>query len=112
MNVNKKKYVEEISDLPDFKFKGNKPAIIKFETNGCVPCKLMKPILETFEKSMENELNVYVINAEEENELANVFNVTSVPTLVFVDKNGKHTIHNGQLTLTGLKEKSHELLGV
>jgi thioredoxin 1 len=47
----------------------------------CQPCKMMEPILESIEKT--TDIKVVKVNVEEENELAQLFGVSSIPTMVF-----------------------------
>lgn len=68
-------------------YKNNKPLIIDFYADWCVPCKNLSPILEELEK--ENDFNVYKVDSEEEYELSEHFNIKSVPTLLFVPVNSE-----------------------
>jgi len=71
-----------------------KNCIIKFSTQWCSPCKTMNPILE---KITNNNLPVYEIDVDDEFELSALFNIRSVPTIIFVPKNGDSKIHTGAI---------------
>ncbi len=69
--------------------KSDKPVLIDLWASWCAPCKMLAPILS--EIADENDdIIVGKINVDEEGELANAFNVTSIPMLVVV-KDGKVT---------------------
>lgn len=68
-------------------FKGNKDTIIKFETSWCSPCKSYSPIYEKVSLETLN-VNFYTIDADDEPEIAQYFNIRSVPTTIFISKNG------------------------
>ncbi len=61
--------------------------ILDFYAHWCGPCKMLGPVLESLETEMPN-LKVIKINVDEKAEIANKYNVMSIPTLVLY-KNGK-----------------------
>lgn len=80
-------------DLTTSEFENNTKdgiVLVDFWASWCGPCKMMTPILEGVSKNFEDDdsVNIYKVNAEEEPEIAKQFQVTSVPTLVFM-KNGE-----------------------
>lgn len=67
--------------------KSTKTVLLDFYADWCGPCRMVSPIVEQI--AQENpEYLVCKINVEEENELAQQFGVSSIPTLVVI-KNGK-----------------------
>ena len=67
--------------------RSEKPVLIDFFANWCGPCRMVAPIVE--EIANENdEFKVCKVNVDEEPELAQSFNVASIPMLAVV-KNGK-----------------------
>lgn len=72
--------------------------IIDFYADWCGPCKMLSPILE--EISNENEdITVYKVNIEDNQELATKFMITSIPTLVLMNNGAQLN------TLVGLRTK-------
>lgn len=64
----------------------NDAAVIKFGAPWCGPCKMIAPVLESLSTSM-NDVAFGDVNIDENSELAQKFNIMSVPTtLIF--KNG------------------------
>ncbi|MEK6922844.1 MAG: thioredoxin [Nanoarchaeota archaeon] len=64
-----------------------KPTIIDFWAEWCTPCRILSPIFEELSNEIKTA-DFYKLNIEEEQELANKFEVMSIPTLVIM-KNGK-----------------------
>jgi len=60
--------------------------LIDFYADWCMPCQILKPMLEKIEKEMGIE--IYKVNIDANQHLSSSFNVMSIPTLVFID-NGK-----------------------
>ncbi|MBQ7783242.1 MAG: thioredoxin fold domain-containing protein [Oscillospiraceae bacterium] len=54
-----------------------------FYSDSCVPCKRLSPVLAELEEQFENEIKLVKININFDMELAEKYEVQSVPTLVF-----------------------------
>ena len=73
----------------DWKYKGDKPAIIDMYATWCGPCKRLAPILEEIQKDYGQKLQIYKVDTEKESELSRLFNVSSIPLMVFIPVKGK-----------------------
>jgi len=72
----------------EWKYKGSKPAIIDFYADWCGPCKMIAPILE--ELSNENpDIVIYKVDTEVEQELSAVFQIRSIPSILFIPKDNR-----------------------
>lgn len=64
--------------------------IVDFWAEWCGPCKMVTPVLEAI--AAENNVKLLKINVDENQELANAFNITSIPVIsLYVD--GAKTKH-------------------
>ena len=81
----------------EWKFEGNAPAIVDFYADWCSPCKMIAPILEELQASYGTKLNIYKVNTEEERELAGMFGVQSIPSLLFIPMDGQTQMAQGAL---------------
>lgn len=86
-----------IADLETdtFRYIGDKPAVIDFYASWCGPCKRISPILERLAKKYEGQIIVYKIDVDKEQRLAGAFNITSIPTLMFVPVGGEPIMNVG-----------------
>lgn len=57
------------------------PVLVDFWAPWCVPCKIQNPILEEFAKEMKGTVVVGKVNVDENQELAGMYGVMSIPTL-------------------------------
>jgi thioredoxin len=73
----------------EWKYEGTLPAIVDFYADWCQPCKMVAPVLEDLAKEYAGKIMIYKVNTEEEQELASVFGIQSIPTLLFIPKEGQ-----------------------
>ena len=58
--------------------------VVDFFATWCGPCKMLTPILEELSEEMQDSVEFIKIDIDESMELAMEYQVTSVPTLVFI----------------------------
>jgi thioredoxin len=81
----------------EWKYEGTLPAIIDFYADWCQPCKMVAPVLEDLALEYAGKIMVYKVNTENEQELASVFGIQSIPTILFVPKVGQPQAAMGAL---------------
>lgn len=96
----------------EWKYEGELPCIIDFYADWCGPCKMVAPILEDLAKEYNGKLNVYKIDTEAEQELASVFGIRSIPSLLFVPKEGQPQMAMGALPRETFVKAFKDVLGV
>ncbi len=94
----------------EWKYNGDKPAIIDFYADWCRPCKMVAPILEDLAKEYENDIVIYKVDTEAEQELAAVFGIRSIPTILFVPVDGQPQMAQGALPKESFKEAINDIL--
>jgi thioredoxin 1 len=87
----------------EWKFKGEKPAIIDFYADWCGPCKMVAPILEELSDEFP-EIVIYKVNTEIEQELSAVFQIRSIPSMLFIPIEAQPMTQAGALPKNTLKE--------
>lgn len=78
--VTMENYTEEV-------LRADKPVLIDFFATWCMPCKMLAPEVEAFAAETDT-VKVCKINVDEASDIAMLYGVMSIPTLVLV-KNGK-----------------------
>lgn len=99
-----KKIVNYEKNPEEWIYLGDKPAIIDFYASWCGPCKMVAPILEELAAEYEGEVYVYKVNTEQEQELAALFNIRSIPSFLFIPMNDKPQMAMGAMPKSSFKE--------
>jgi thioredoxin len=96
----------------EWKFEGEIPAIIDFYADWCGPCKTIAPILEELKDEYGDKLDIFKVNTEEQRELSSVFGIQSIPSLLFIPKEGQPQMAMGALPKETFKQAIAEVLSV
>jgi len=70
-------------DLEVLKFKGK--VLVDFWAPWCAPCQIMGPVLEEFAKDLPANVKVGKLNVDEHPQIAQKYNIMSIPTLIVFD---------------------------
>ncbi len=114
INLTKAEFLKKVMNYEanpqEWKYLGDKPCIIDFYADWCGPCKMVAPILEELAKEYDGEIYVYKIDTEKEQELAQVFGIRSIPSLLFVPMNEQPQMVMGALPKSEFKKAIDEVL--
>ena len=94
----------------EWKYEGDKPAIVDFYATWCGPCKMMSPILDEISKEYEGKINIYKVNVDKEADLASVFGIRSIPSLLFVPMKKEPSMVQGAMQKNELKKLVDDIL--
>lgn len=99
VEVNKDNFESEV-------LKSDLPVLADFNAEWCGPCKMLKPMLDELAEERE-DVKIVSINIDDEDELAEEYEVSSIPCVVLF-KNGAEVARS-----VGFKPKAEfeELLG-
>ena len=64
------------------------PVIMDFSATWCPPCQQFKPIFEEAKDRYSGQIEFKTIDVDAEKELAQQFNITSIPAIIFIDAEG------------------------
>ncbi|WP_319559542.1 thioredoxin [Marispirochaeta sp.] len=87
VQLTKETFLEKVfnyEENKEWKFEGDKPAIIDFYADWCGPCKMVAPIMEELAQEYDGKIDVYKINTDEQQELAGAFGIQSIPSILFI----------------------------
>ena len=85
ITVTKDNFEEEV-------LKSSLPVLIDFNADWCGPCRMIRPMLDDIASNNDN-IKIVSINIDDEDELADKYEVSSIPCLVLI-KDGKEVNRN------------------
>ena len=112
-HLTKDAFVSKVFDYEknaEWKFEGTVPTIIDFWAEWCGPCKMISPVLDEIAKEYNGKLNVYKVNVDEETDVASVFGIQSIPSLLFIPIDDKPRLAVGALPKAGILKLVKDVL--
>lgn len=86
------------------------PSLVDFYAEWCGPCKAISPVISTLKEEYAGKVNIVKIDIDANPELAHLYNIRSVPTLMFFkDGNVVNTI-KGTIPKQKLQEIINSIL--
>jgi thioredoxin 1 len=86
------------------------PKLIDLGADKCVPCKMMKPVLDELEIEYKGKLDVIFYDVWKESSYADKYKVELIPTQIFFDPNEKELFrHQGFFSKEEILAKWKEL---
>jgi len=99
-HLTKESFKQKVFDYEknsDWKFEGEKPCLVDFYADWCQPCRMVAPILEELAEEYTGKMNIYKVDTEDQKELASVFGIQSIPSLLFIPAAGQPQMAKGAL---------------
>ncbi len=78
----------EKADFETKVIKSSKPVLVDFYAAWCGPCQMMTPVIDEIATELKDKASVYKVDVDKQHDLANDFQVMSIPTIL-VFKDGK-----------------------
>ena len=112
--LTRKEFSVKIADTDtvnsEWKYRGNKPALVDFYATWCGPCKALGPVLEELAGKYKDKIYIYKVDVDKEEELSDIFKIRTVPTLLFIPVQGKPRLLSGVIPKAGLEKKIQDIL--
>jgi thioredoxin-like negative regulator of GroEL len=73
---------------------------------------MVAPVLEDLSKEFAGKINIYKVDTDKEQELASVFGIRSIPSILFIPKEGKPQMATGAMPKESFVQAITEILQV
>jgi thioredoxin len=113
--LNKETFKQQVFDFEtnkEWNYEGKVPAILDFYADWCGPCKMLAPVLNNIQKEYSGKIQVFKVDTDKEKELAAMFGITSLPTIVFIPVEGEPQAVMGFMPKEDLEKTITEVLKV
>lgn len=114
VHINKADFLKKVYNFEaspnEWKYLGNKPAIIDFYADWCGPCKMIAPSLDQLAKEYAGKIDIYKVDVDKETELATAFGIQGIPALLYIPMEGTPQMLQGAQPKEVLKEKIETIL--
>lgn len=94
----------------NWKYEGDKPAIIDFHATWCGPCKQLAPTLKDLAAEYGDDIYIYKVDVDQEPDIARAFGIQSVPSLLFIPHEGVPQMGQGNIPKASLKKVIDEFM--
>ena len=84
--------------------KSDHPVLVDFHADWCTPCKTMNPILKNIKKELGDKLKIIKINVDNNQQVANKFQVKGIPTFILFQNSEIKWRQSGVLSETKFLE--------
>lgn len=90
-SISQDRFKEVIADwgASDWKMINPRPVIVDFYADWCQPCKRLEPILRRIAQHYNGEVDFYRINVDDNSDIADVFQIRSIPFLLICPLEGE-----------------------
>lgn len=114
ISMDKQMFLDKIFDYTEgsteWKYKGEKPAVIDFYAPWCVPCHMVAPLLKSLAKEYKDQIIVYKVNTNKQKELSAAMGIHSLPTVIFIPMTGQPQIILGAADKATFRRAIEEVL--
>jgi thioredoxin len=107
-----KQKVFDFEKNTEWKFEGTRPAVVDFYADWCGPCKMVAPVLEDLAVDYEGKIDIFKVDTEAERELASMFAIQSIPSILFIPMEGQPSMAKGAMPKESFKQAFSEVLKV
>ena len=114
INLTEEEYLERVADFrashAEWRYRGDRPAIVDFYASWCGPCRMLAPVLEEIASTYKNELYVYKVDVDQCEALADAYDIRSIPTTLFIPLEGYPVKMIGAISKREIERQIHEVL--
>ena len=113
--LTKETFLEKVFDYEnneEWNYKGAVPCIIDFYADWCGPCKMVAPIMEELSKEYSGSVNIYKIDTDEQTEIAEIFGIRSIPSVLFCPVGDQPRMAVGAMPKESYMQAIQDLFGI
>ncbi len=113
--LTKETFKEKVFDFEEnsaWNYAGDLPCVIDFYADWCGPCKMVAPIMDELAQAYDGKVRFYKVDTQVEQELAAMFGIRSIPSILFVPTDDKPQMAVGALPKEDIQKAIADFLKV
>lgn len=114
INLTETDFLERVADYraphAEWRYLGDRPAIVDFYATWCGPCRMLAPVLEEIASTYRDEIHVYKVDIDQCEALVDAYDVRSIPTTLFIPTEGHPVKMVGAISKKEIERQIHEVL--
>ena len=114
IHLTEEEFLNRVADYryphAEWKYLGNRPAIVDFYAGWCGPCRALGPILEEIASAYKGQLDVYKVDVDLCETVADAYDIRSIPTTFFIPMEGRPVKMVGAISKTEIERQIREVL--
>lgn len=114
-NLSTSEFKDKVFDYTksqEWDYQGERPMVIDFYADWCAPCKAVAPIMDKLSETYEGRVDIVKVDTEKEVELSQVFGIRSIPSVLFIPKDGQPKMAVGALDEKGYQNAIEDIMGI
>ena len=114
IHLTEEEFLRRVADYrhphAEWKYLGNRPAIVDFYAGWCGPCRALGPILEEIASAYKGQLDVYKVDVDLCETVADAYDIRSIPTTFFIPMEGRPVKMVGAISKPEIERQIREVL--
>lgn len=98
------------SNPDNWKYAGDRPAIVDFYATWCAPCRAVAPIIDELAETYDGRIAVYKVDVDRAREAARALGISSIPAVLFIPVDGQPQMVVGARPKTTYQAQAEHLL--
>lgn len=114
IHLTEEEFLNRVADYrhprAEWRYLGNRPAIVDFYAGWCGPCRALGPILEEIASIYKGRIYVYKVDVDECEAVADAYDIRSIPTTFFIPMEGRPVKMVGAISKDGIEKQIKDVL--
>lgn len=114
IHLTEEEFLNRVADYrtphAEWHYQGNRPAIVDFYAGWCGPCRALAPVLEEIASVYRDEIDVYKVDVDQCEAVADAYDIRSIPTTFFVPMTGRPVKMVGAISKKEIERQIKEVL--
>lgn len=114
IHLTEEEFLNRVADYrhpqAEWKYLGNRPAIVDFYAGWCGPCRMLAPVLEEIASAYKDELYIYKVDVDQCETVADAYDIRSIPTTFFIPMKGRPVKMVGAISKSEIERQIKEVL--